>query len=249
VQSFRGSYEPVVVPAALTAGLKELSRREGVTLFMTLLAGFQTLLYRLSGQEDIVVGTGIANRNRDAVEGLIGFFVNTLALRTDLGGNPSFRELLGRVREVTLGAYAHQDVPFEKLVEELEPERALGHTPLFQVMFSLQNTPTQTLELPGLKLERFSTTAGTAHLGLILTMQESQEEIAGIVEYDTDIFDEITITRILNHFTLLLEGAAAHPDWHLIDLPLSLGDEDSGWHEVASVLESNDQEEQFSFQQ
>jgi hypothetical protein len=241
VQSFRGATQSLRVGPEVTAGLKELSRREGVTLFMTLLAAFQTLLYRLSGQEDIVVGTGIANRNRGEVEGLIGFFVNTLALRTDLSGNPSFRELLGRVREVTLGAYAHQDVPFEKLVEELEPERNLGHTPLFQVMFSLQNTPTEKLKLSGLKLQTLNTTAGTSHLGLILTMIEFPKELAATIEYSTELFDDATITRFSNHLRALLEGVVAHPERHLIDLPLLLGDENSGLRELSAAFSSGHQ--------
>jgi hypothetical protein len=153
VQSFRGSYEPVLVGAELTARLKELSRREGVTLFMLLLGAWQVLLSRYAGADEIVVGTPIANRQRGEVEGLIGYFVNALALRTDLSGDPTFRELMGRVREVALGAYLHQDVPFEKLVEELQPERALSHSPIFQVVFVLQNAPLGGLELPGVSFE------------------------------------------------------------------------------------------------
>src|SRR3989337_3930589 len=147
VQTFRGAKQSLALPGVLTESLKALSRKEGVTLFMTLLAAFQTMLHRYTGQDDIVVGSPIANRNRREIEGLIGFFVNTLVMRTDLSGNPTFRELVGRVREVALGAYAHQDVPFEKLVEELQPERSLSHTPLFQVMVSLDNTAEGALAL------------------------------------------------------------------------------------------------------
>jgi non-ribosomal peptide synthetase component F len=246
--TFRGATHSMQVGKEVTEGLKELSRREGVTLFMTLFAAYQTLLYRLTGQEDVVVGTGIANRNRGEVEGLIGFFTNTLVLRTDLSGDPSFSELLGRVRDVTLGAYAHQDLPFERLVEELEPERYLGHTPLFQVMFSLHNSPIESLTLSGLKLQPFNTTAGTAHFELLLAMQELQDEIRGTFEYNTDLFDEATITRISNHFRVLLEEVVAHPEWSLIDLPLSPGDEALGMRNRPSVLESEDKEEEFSFQ-
>jgi aspartate racemase len=139
-----------------------------VTLFMTLLAAFQTLLHRYTGQDDILVGSPIAGRTRTETEALIGFFVNTLVLRTSLHGNPSFRELLGRVREVALGAYAHQDLPFEKLVEELQPERRLNHSPLFQVMFALQSVPRYSLELSGLSLQTLAVDNGTAKFDLTL---------------------------------------------------------------------------------
>jgi hypothetical protein len=152
VQTYQGATQFLQLPKSLSEALEALSQREGVTLFMTLLAAFQTLLYRYTQQEDIPVGSPIANRNRSEIEGLIGFFVNSLVLRTDLSGNPTFRELLSRVREVALGAYAHQDLPFEKLVEELHPERSLNQNPLFQVVFALQNAPMETLELPGLTL-------------------------------------------------------------------------------------------------
>ncbi|KKK44340.1 hypothetical protein LCGC14_3167270, partial [marine sediment metagenome] len=150
VQTFRGEKQSLLLPKELCETLKALSRREGVTLFMTLLAAFKTLLYRYTGQEDMVVGSPIAGRTRVEFEGLIGFFVNTLVLRTSLSGNPSFRELLGRVSDVTQGAYAHQDLPFEKLVEVLQPERSLSYSPLFQVMFVLMNAPQEALDLPGL---------------------------------------------------------------------------------------------------
>jgi hypothetical protein len=148
IQAYRGARQALILPPSLTEALKALSLREEVTLFMMLLAGFKTLLYRYTGQGDIIVGSPIANRNRVEIEGLIGFFVNTLVLRTDLSENPTFRQLLRRVREVCLEAYAHQDLPFEKLVEELQPERNLGYSPLFQVMFILQNAPGSALEFP-----------------------------------------------------------------------------------------------------
>ena len=152
VQSYRGAHESITLSEELTQQLKALSQREGCTLFMTLLAAFQVLLHRYTRQDDIVVGTVVAGRTRVEVEPLIGLFINSLVLRTDLSGDPSFRELLRRVREVTLGAYAHQAVPFEKLVEELQPERAAGRAPLFQVAFGLQNAPDENLTLPNLTL-------------------------------------------------------------------------------------------------
>jgi len=188
VQSFRGSFEPVVVPAEVTARLKELSRREGVTLFMLLLGAWQVLLSRYTGAEDIPVGTPIANRQRGEVEGLIGYFVNALALRTDLSGDPPFRELLKRVREVALGAYLHQDVPFEKLVEELQPERALSHSPIFQVVFVLQNAPLGGLDLPGVSLETLPSDNETAKFDLTLNLQEADDFIGGSLGYSTDLF-------------------------------------------------------------
>src|SRR5262249_37099336 len=148
VQTFKGSTESFTIPKLLSESLKELSQQEGSTLFMTLLAAFQVLLSRYSGQEDICVGSPIANRTRREIEPLIGFFVNTLVLRTKLGDNPSFKELLHRVKETALGAYTHQDLPFEKLVEAINPERNLSHTPLFQVMFVLQNAPMGEMKLP-----------------------------------------------------------------------------------------------------
>ena len=153
-QSFRGARQPLSMPKSLTTAVNELSRREGVTQFITLLAVFYVLLYRYSGQDDVVVGSPIANRNGPGVEGLIGFFVNTLVLRSDCSGEPSFREFLFRVRDVCLAAYAHQDLPFEKLVEELRPERDLSRNPLFQVMFVLQNTPRPLPQPAGLNIER-----------------------------------------------------------------------------------------------
>ena len=190
--------------------------RAGVTLFMTLLAAFQTLLARYTGQEDIVVGSPIAGRTRVETEGLIGFFVNTLVLRTDLTGNPTFRTLLARVREVCLDAYAHQDVPFEKLVEELKPERTLSQSPLFQVMFVLQNAPRTTLALPGLTLTPLRVESGTAKFDLTVFVTATDAGLQTLAEYNTDLFDAATIDRLLGHFQTLLEGdrgRAGAPDW------------------------------------
>ncbi len=220
VQSFRGSFEPVTVRAELAARLKELSRREGVTLFMLLLGAWQLLLSRYTGAEDVVVGTPIANRQRGEVEGLIGYFVNALALRTDLSGDPTFRELMGRVREVALGAYLHQDVPFEKLVEELQPERSLSYNPLFQVVFALENTPDFNLQLPGLQISGVDAESETAKFDLRLSMSEIGQELMGTLRYSTDLFDRPYIQRMLGHFTTLLNSIAKNPDGRISELSL-----------------------------
>jgi amino acid adenylation domain-containing protein/non-ribosomal peptide synthase protein (TIGR01720 family) len=190
-------------------------------LFITLLAAFQTLLYRYTGQSDISVGTPIANRTRSEVEGLIGFFVNTLVMRADLGGEPSFRELLKRVREVALGAYAHQDVPFEMLVDQLRPERDMSHSPLFQVMLVLQNAPRQAQELSaGLTLDVIEADDGTARFDLTLTMVEDAGGLSGALEYNTDLFDAATIERMVEHLQVLLAAIVAEPDRSVSELPL-----------------------------
>jgi aspartate racemase len=220
VQTFRGATQFLALPEPLSQKLKSLSQRSGVTLFMTLLAAFQTLLYRYTGQEDICIGSPIANRNRSETEGLIGFFVNTLVLRTDLSENPSFQELLGRVREVTLGGYAHQDLPFEQLVEALQPKRNLSHHPLFQVMFALENTPISPLELPGLSLSSLNIDSSTAKFDLTMSMEDTEQGLMGSLEYNTDLFHAATISRMLEHFQTLLEGIVANPEQRLLDLPL-----------------------------
>ncbi len=212
VQSFRGAARPVRLPAELTRQAQALGRREGATLFMVLLAGFQALLARYSGQDDLAVGTPVAGRNRVEIEGLIGFFVNTLVLRGDLTGEPTFRELLGRVRETALAAYAHQDVPFEKLVEELAPERSLAHTPLFQVMLVLQNAPVESLEIRDLRLRPVGGAGTTAKFDLTLSLEERDGGLAGTVEYATDLFDAATIDRLIRHFERLLAAAVAAPE-------------------------------------
>ncbi|MCP4571833.1 MAG: non-ribosomal peptide synthetase, partial [bacterium] len=174
---------------------------------------FQAFLARITGQDDVAVGSPIAGRNRREVEELIGFFINTLVLRSDLAGNPSFVEVLGRVRQVALDAYAHQDLPFDYLVEELEPERDLSSTPLFQVMFAVQNAPQGDLELPGLTLRPAAGEGGTtAKFDLTLALQESARGLVGAVEYSTDLFDPTTIDRWLGHFARLLAGAVADPE-------------------------------------
>jgi amino acid adenylation domain-containing protein len=220
IQSNNGATQPFQLSKSLTEKLKDLSKQEGVTLFMTLLATFKVLLHRYTQQEDIIVGTPIANRNRSEIEGLIGFFVNTLVLRANLGSNPTFRELLQEVREVTLGGYAHQDLPFERLVEELQPGRNLSHNPLFQVMFILQNASTQVLHLPELTLELLKAEKNTANFDLTLSLTETEAGLKGDLEYNTDIFDAARINRMLGHFQVLLEGIVTNPEQRLAKLPL-----------------------------
>lgn len=209
-QSFQGNVERFQIQPGLTKKLKELSLQSGATLFMTLLTAFAVLLSRYSNQSDIVVGSPIANRNRKEVEPLIGFFVNTLLLRVDLQGEPSFSELLNQVRQVALDAYTHQDVPFEKLVEELQPERSLSYNPLFQVMFILQNTPQPQLKLAGLNLTLEMENV-TVNFDLSLSIEETGQELIGSWEYNTDLFDAATIKRMVGHFQTLLEGIVANP--------------------------------------
>jgi amino acid adenylation domain-containing protein/non-ribosomal peptide synthase protein (TIGR01720 family) len=219
-QSYRGSTATLALSKELSESLKSLSRRGGVTLFMTLLAAFDVLLCRYTGQEDIVVGSDIANRNRGETEGLLGFFINQLVLRTDLSGDPTFRELLARVRQVSLEGYAHQDVPFEKLVEALQPERHLSRSPLFQTKLLLQNTPRAELRLPGLALSPLSVESKTSRIDLTLSMQEMGEQLTGLLEYSTELFDAATVERMLSHYVNLLEAAAASPGQRISELPV-----------------------------
>jgi amino acid adenylation domain-containing protein len=218
LKSSNGAVAMFNFSSELSDAIQTLARLEGVTVYMLLLAAFQTLLYRYSGQEDISVGSAIANRTRPEVENLIGFFVNTLVLRTDLSGDPSFRELLQRVREVALGAYAHQDLPFEMLVETLQPQRNLSFTPLFQVGFDLQEVPVKSLELPGLTLSPITTHSGSAAFDMLMSITQSPRlgtiagKLGGSLEYNTDLFDETTISRLLSHFEQLLIAITADPD-------------------------------------
>jgi hypothetical protein len=220
VQSYRGSTESFLLPLGLLHSLQTLSRQENSTLFMTLLAAFNILLYRYTGQQDIVVGSPIAGRNRLEIENLIGFFVNTLALRSDLSANPSFRHLLTRVRETCLQAYAHQDLPFEKLVEELQPERNLSYSPFFQVMFVLQNAPMQPLELSGLQITPIEIHTGTSKFDLTFSLTTTVDGLHGTIEYSTDLFDASTIQRLAGHFQTLLQGIVDDPDQPIARLPL-----------------------------
>ncbi|HSF40227.1 MAG TPA: amino acid adenylation domain-containing protein, partial [Thermoanaerobaculia bacterium] len=225
VQSFRGANRPVRLPTELTRQLHALGRHEGATLFMVLLAVFQTLLARHSGQDDLAVGSPIAGRNRIETEGLIGFFVNTLVLRGDLTGEPTFRELLRRVRETALAAYLHQDVPFERLVEELAAERSLSHSPLFQVMLVLQNAPAESLEIRDLLLLPVAVEATTAKFDLTLSLSEHNGGLIGMVEYAADLFDATTIGRMLRHFESLTEAVVADPGRRLAEIPLLSAEE------------------------
>ncbi|MEW6735520.1 MAG: condensation domain-containing protein, partial [Acidobacteriota bacterium] len=220
IQSFRGACQYLLLSRELTQSLNAMSQRESVTLFMTLLAAFQTLLHRYTGESDIIVGSGIANRNRVEIEELIGFFVNTMVLRTDLSGRPSFQQLLGRVRETALAAYAHQDLPFEQLVEELQPKRDLSHAPLFQVAFILQNAPMPTLEIPGLKLQPIEIDSGTSKFDLTFSLTETPQGLNGQLEYNTDLFDVSTITRLLNHYRVLLESILVDTTQSIVELPI-----------------------------
>ncbi|HAM51733.1 MAG TPA: non-ribosomal peptide synthetase [Nitrospiraceae bacterium] len=220
VQTFDGATHTIQFPQTLTEALQVLSRKEGVTLFMTLLAAFQSLLHRYTGQEDIVVGTPIANRNRTEIEGLIGFFVNTLVMRTDTSGDPVFRELLKRVRKTTLDAYTHQDLPFEKLVEELRPERDLSRNPLFQVLFALQNVPLSRLELSGLTLSRMVIENTKTRFDLEVHFSETEEGLKGEFIYSTDLFDSSTVERMAGHYQKIVEGIVVNADQRLSELPL-----------------------------
>jgi amino acid adenylation domain-containing protein len=220
VQSFTGAHERLAFSEELSEAVKALSMREGTTLFMTLLAAFKVLLRYYTGQHDIVVGTPVANRNREAIEGLIGFFVNTLVLRTELSDEMSFSELLGQVREVALDAYAHQDVPFEKLVEELQPERDLSRNPLVQVFCVLQNLPSLKLEMAGLNAEILEAELGTTKFDLTLYITETESGLLTAFEYSSELFEAATIKQMLKHYERLLEEIVTTPDKRLSEFSL-----------------------------
>ncbi|CAG0934561.1 nonribosomal peptide synthetase DhbF [Thermoflexales bacterium] len=220
VHTYRGGLCHFSLPPALTQAVRSLSQQTGVTPFMTLLAAFQILLQRYTRQGDIVVGTPIAGRNRSESEGLIGCFINTLVLRSDLTHNPRAAELLQQVRHATLEAYAHQDLPFEKLVEELQPERSLSYSPFFQVMFIFNNMSQSALQLPGLEVEFLVTDSGTAKFDLSLALEDGPEALSGTLTYNTDLFNLETIQRLPDHFQILLEGITANPQQRVADLPL-----------------------------
>ncbi|NQE37105.1 non-ribosomal peptide synthetase [Microcoleus asticus] len=219
VQRFRGAMQTLALSKSLTEALKALSRQENVTLFMTLMAVFKILLYRYSGQEDIPVATVTGGRNRPEIEGLIGYFLNTLILRTDLSGFPSFRQLLSREREVALGAYVNQELPFEKVVEELQPERKLGQNPLFQVLFILE-PPIATLDSKDWQVNQMDIHIGTSKCDLFLQLEETPQGIVGRFEYDTDLFDATTISQMVGHFLTLLESIVANPEQSISKLSL-----------------------------
>ncbi|WP_099103617.1 non-ribosomal peptide synthetase [Nostoc sp. 'Peltigera malacea cyanobiont' DB3992] len=220
IQTFRGGTQSFQLDRHLTQKLKRLSQQSGTTLFMTLLAAFVTLLSRYSNQSDIIVGSPIANRNRNEIESLIGFFINTLVLRIQCAGNPSFEQLLQRVQQVALDAYMHQDVPFEQLVEVLQPERSLSYNPLFQVMFILQNVPPEKLELPGLILTPLEIENLPTKFDLTLSIKETEQELEGKCHYNSDLFDATTIDRMVGHFQTILAGIVTDPQQRVSELPI-----------------------------
>jgi non-ribosomal peptide synthetase component F len=246
VNDLRGASLRVAYDQELSTELQELSQREGVTLFMLLLAALNTLLYRYSGQSDIVIGTGVANRNQPELEDLIGFFVNVLPLRTDLSGNPTFRELLKRVRQTALGAYAHQEAPFEKLVEELQPERTLSHSPLFRVVLVLNNMVLPVVELPGIRLSVMPMHSGTSHFDLTLTLVETEQGLRGLIEYKTALFSAALMEQLLAHYEQVLRAIIKNPEQRLLEIELAAG--------MAKAVAAGDREfehvfanDQFSF--
>ncbi|HEY0604298.1 MAG TPA: amino acid adenylation domain-containing protein, partial [Herpetosiphonaceae bacterium] len=227
------------VDRPLAAALKALASTSGVSRYNVLLSALNALLYRYTREPQISVGTYIAGRNRAEIENLIGFFINTLVMRTDLSGRPSFRELLGRVRDVALGAYEHQDLPFEKLLEELQPARDMSHTPFFQVMLVLQNTPDSSMELPDLQIEQFEPPAKAhAQFDLTIWLNEQDDQVLGSLEYNTDLFDESTVARMAEHLTNLLASIAADPDQRIDALSFLAGSERTRllheWHTTAA---------------
>ncbi|MBU8901081.1 non-ribosomal peptide synthetase, partial [Corallococcus sp. M34] len=224
-QSFRGSIRAVSWPLTLWSELSGLAQREGATPFMVLLAAFQAVLSRYTGQSDVSVGSPIAGRTRTELEGLIGFFVNTLVLRARLSRDMTFRELLAQVREVTLGAYAHQDVPFEKLVEELQPERDLSRSPLFQVSLTLQNTPVSEIHLPGLSLTGVEAEEHTSKFDLSLIVEPNPTGATAAINFNSDLFDAETAEGLLGHLRVLVEAAVARPEEKVRELPL-MGEEE-----------------------
>src|SRR5262245_41495686 len=224
-QTASGARHPFVLPEDLSEGVRGLARREGYTSFMVLLAAFQAVLHRYSGQDDFCVGTPLAGRGRPELDGLVGDFVNTLVLRADLSGDPTFREVLERVRETALGAYAHPDVPFEQLVEVLKPPRDPGRSPLVQVLFALDLEPDPRLELPGLAVEFSEIDTGTAKFDLSLCLREGADRLSGYLEYNSDLFDAETARRLVGHWHTLLAAALADPDGRVSELPLLTDDE------------------------
>ena len=205
-QSYRGGERVVVLSKELSEGIRKLSQKEGGTLFMVALAGFQALLGRYTGQKEISVGTAIANRNREETEGLIGFFVNTLVMRTDVSGEPSFGELVRRVKGVALGAYGHQDLPFEKLVEEIQPERSMSRNPLVQVMLTVQNAPWKGVQLPA-GMTILGGEVPTTRFDLEVHLWEMGEQVVVRFIYSRDLFDEETVERMMRHYERVLDGS------------------------------------------
>ena len=218
-KAYRGDVRTLTVPGHISEALRRLAQRCDATLYMVLAAAFKTLLHRYTGQDEVVIGTTIAGRRQQEVEPLIGFFINNLVLRTDLSGDPSFRDLIDRVREVALAAYANQDAPFERVIEELRPDRDPSRTPLFDVLLVLHKTPVAR-RLSGLQIEQLPVTTATAKFDLTLELTETSDGLSGFFEYDSDLFEPATIDRLVRHFLTLVEGVAAAPDRRLSELPL-----------------------------
>ena len=219
-ESFRGARVSMHLDSGLTESLTARAREEGVTFFMILLAAFKTLLSRYTGQEDLLVGVPIANRQRAEIEGLVGFFANTLVMRTSLSGDPTFRELLHRVKETAIQAYANQDMPFEKLVEMLDVRRNAGHSPVFQVSFALQDFPAVTLDLPGITASPWPTETRTSKFDLSLAVERTPSGWMATADFSTDLFDSDRIERMLGHWRVMLESVSKDPDQHLHEIPL-----------------------------
>ncbi len=241
--TFEGAKQYIVIPTSLSDSLKALSQREGVTLFMTLLAALKTLLYRYTGQDDIIVGMTHANRERIAIRDLIGFFVNMLVLKTSLSGEITFRELLKRVKAVTASAYAHPDLPFEQLVKALQLERGPGNVPTVQVVLTLQNAP---MEVPGIVVSHVTVDNGTAKFELVLNLVDTEQGLSGWMEYNTGLFDSAIIVRMLAHYRAILEEVVAHPECMLVDIPLEQPADSVSSDIFSTQLE--DEAEQFNFQ-
>jgi amino acid adenylation domain-containing protein len=238
LQTFRGARHVFAVPTEHAAQLRALSRKHGVTLFMTLLAAFNTLLFRTTGQEDILIGTDVANRNREETEGLVGFFVNLLPLRSDLSGDPTFLELLAQVRRTALEAYAHQDLPFEKIVGALKLKRDLGGNPLVQALLVLQNVPLPSMELPGLEVGALEFESEVARFDLGLFMEDAEEGLTGLWKYSTDLFDASTIASLSERFVTLLGSVVAHPEEKLSAMEIL-----SSAEKESAMIESKQREE------
>jgi len=226
INTYAGRRQHFTLSPQLSEAVKSLNEREGVTMFMTLLSAFVILLHRYTTQTDIVVGTPVANRTRAETEDLIGLFVNTLVLRTDVSGDPSFGEVLRRVRETSLDAYAHQDLPFERIVEELQPKRDLSRTPVFQVLFAVQNAGASMFEASGLTLTPMEVENGTSKFDISLFLAESVSGLVGAIEYNTDLFEPEMISRLLSHYEHVLECATARPDVPISQLPILVASRD-----------------------
>ena len=236
VETHRGAMHTFTIEPEVEQQLRAVVRREGATLFMALLAALEVVLSRWTGQRDFLIGTPVANRRLAEIEGLIGLFMNTLVLRADLEGDPTYPEMLSRVRETCLDAYSHQDLPFERLVEELRPERDPSRNPLFQVMFVLQNAPMAALELPGLLMQGVDLDRGASQVDLTLYVQETPNGLRGTFEYATDLFEASTIERMEGHLQTLLRGIVAEPTARISALPLLTEGERkamAGWNDTA----------------